>query len=350
MNENGTGGNGPKGPRVIQTAVPAEAGRGPRVFSPADQAARIEESEDVFAGIEAQLPPPAPPSRISAFATLVWSAFVGLVTLWAFDSAWNWVVALSQRTPWLGQLALGLIGVLTLGLLVFLLRELFAMLRLKKASALRERATKLLEAPETDAARSFAKDLAGFYARDAATSAGRAEISRTLEEVHDGATVLAVAERALLAPKDNAARVLIARSAERVSVVTALSPRALVDVIFVLVQSVALIRQLSTLYGGRATGFGLMRLSARVFGYLAVTGSIAMADQMASQMLGAGLAAKLSARLGEGVLNGVLCARVGIAAIDLVRPMPHRESGPIYISEVVKTSVFQSRVAENTAS
>ncbi|MCA0406338.1 MAG: TIGR01620 family protein, partial [Proteobacteria bacterium] len=326
-----------------------EASRGPRVFAPDDRAARIEDSEDVFAGIEAQLPPPAPPSRLSMFSTLVWSAFIGLVTLWAFDAAWNWVVSLSQRTPWLGQVALGLIGILVLGLLVFLLREALAMARLKKASALRERAEKLLVAPQTEAARGFAKDLASFYARDPASSAGRAEIERLLGEVHDGATVMAASERALLAPKDNAARALIARSAERVSVVTALSPRALVDVIFVLVQSVVLIRQLSTLYGGRATGLGLMRLSARVFGYLAVTGSVAMADQMASQMLGAGLAAKLSARLGEGVLNGVLCARVGIAAIDLIRPMPYRESGPIYISEVVKNTFTQSRVAENTA-
>lgn len=338
------------GPRVIRSVAPDEPTRGPRVFTPDDPAARIEETQDIFAELDVPLPGPPKPSRLSVFSALVWSAFVGLVSLWALDAAWTWVVSLSLRTPWLAQLALGLLGILILGLLVFLLREAFAMMRLKKASVLRERAGNLLETPETEAVRTFAKDMASFYGRDVTSSAGRAEITRALEEVHDGATLLAVTERALLAPKDDAARKLIARAAERVSVVTALSPRALVDVIFVLVQSVSLIRQLSTLYGGRATGLGLMRLSARVFGYLAVTGSVAMADQMASQMLGAGLAAKLSARLGEGVLNGVLCARVGIAAIDLIRPMPHRESGPIYISEVVKTSLFQSRVAENTAS
>jgi putative membrane protein len=339
-----------KRPRIItETAAPAEAGRGPRVFAPEGGTARIEHDEDVFAGIEVELPPSAPPARFKAFSTLVWSALLGLVVLYAFEAAFNWVVALSLRAPWLGQLALGLIIILALGLLVFLLRELFAVLRLRKASALRLQAEALVAAPDTDKARRFASDIAGFYAQDATTARGRAEIDTLLGEVHDGATVLAVTERALLAPKDEAARRLIATASERVSVVTALSPRALVDVLFVLVQSVALIRQLSALYGGRATGLGLMRLSARVFGYLAITGSVAMADQMASQMLGAGLVAKLSARLGEGVLNGVLCARVGIAAIALIRPMPHRESGPIYISEVVKNTFTQSRVAENTA-
>ena len=40
------------------------------------------------------------------------------------------------------------------------------------------------------------------------------------------------------------------------------------------------------------------------------------------QMLGHGVAAKLSARLGEGVLNGLLTARLGLAAMDVARPLP----------------------------
>ena len=35
-----------------------------------------------------------------------------------------------------------------------------------------------------------------------------------------------------------------------------------------------------------------------------------------------GIAAKLSQRLGEGVLNGLLTARLGLAAIDVTRPLP----------------------------
>ena len=131
--------------------------------------------------------------------------------------------------------------------------------------------------------------------------------------------------------------------------VTALSPRAIVDVVFVLTQSVGLIRRLSTIYGGRASGFGLMRLTARVLSHLAVTGGMAMADTFISQILGAGLAARLSAKLGEGVLNGVLTARVGIAAIDLCRPLPFVECEPVILSEVVKNTIIQDKIAENPA-
>ncbi len=34
------------------------------------------------------------------------------------------------------------------------------------------------------------------------------------------------------------------------------------------------------------------------------------------------MAAKLSARLGEGVVNGLLTARLGLAAIEVTRPLP----------------------------
>jgi len=40
------------------------------------------------------------------------------------------------------------------------------------------------------------------------------------------------------------------------------------------------------------------------------------------QVMGHGIAAKLSARLGEGVLNGLLTARLGLAAIEVARPLP----------------------------
>jgi putative membrane protein len=41
-------------------------------------------------------------------------------------------------------------------------------------------------------------------------------------------------------------------------------------------------------------------------------------------VLGHGLAARLSTRLGEGVINGLMTARIGIAAMDLCRPLPFR--------------------------
>ncbi|MEM1313077.1 MAG: YcjF family protein, partial [Pseudomonadota bacterium] len=39
-------------------------------------------------------------------------------------------------------------------------------------------------------------------------------------------------------------------------------------------------------------------------------------------MVGGGALAKLSRRFGEGLVNGALTARVGVAAIEVCRPLP----------------------------
>jgi len=65
-----------------------------------------------------------------------------------------------------------------------------------------------------------------------------------------------------------------------------------------------------------------LKLARRVVAHLAVTGTIAMGDSVIQQLIGHGLASKLSAKLGEGVVNGLMTARIGIAAMDVVRPFP----------------------------
>jgi putative membrane protein len=125
-----------------------------------------------------------------------------------------------------------------------------------------------------------------------------------------------------MAPIDAEARHLVAAAARRVSVVTAVSPRAAVDMFFVLVTALGLVRRLALLYGGRPGTLGLIKLMRHTVSHVAVTGGMAASDSLIQQVIGHGLAAKLSARLGEGVLNGLLTARLGLAAIEATRPLP----------------------------
>jgi putative membrane protein len=81
-------------------------------------------------------------------------------------------------------------------------------------------------------------------------------------------------------------------------------------------------RRLAGIYGGRPGFFGMVRLARHVVAHLTVTGGLALGDSIIQQVVGHGIAAKLSARLGEGVLNGLLTARLGLAAIEVTRPLP----------------------------
>jgi putative membrane protein len=106
------------------------------------------------------------------------------------------------------------------------------------------------------------------------------------------------------------------------------SSRPAVDVFFVLASTLVLVRRLSFLYGVRPGALGLIRLMRLVASHLAMTGGLAATDSFIQQLLGHGIAARLSARLGEGMLNGLLTARLGLAAIEVIRPMPFTSASP----------------------
>ena len=118
------------------------------------------------------------------------------------------------------------------------------------------------------------------------------------------------------------------------SLLTAVSPRAILDLIFVVGQLIRLVRRIAEIYGGRPGLFGLIKLARSIGAHLAITGGMAVGDSMLQQIVGHGIASRISARMGEGVLNGLLTTRVGISALAVCRPAPFAVAKPPGISEV----------------
>jgi putative membrane protein len=246
----------------------------------------------------------------------------------------NTITALMAQNPALGYAALVCAAIAVLALLVMLARVLRDILRERKVEALRLRATTVVAVGGTDEARSIIGELRSLYGSRPETARGRAALEEALPQLFSARDILAVAERNLMAPLDALAQAEIASAARRVSLVTAVSPRAVVDVVFVLVACARLLRAVAGIYAGRPGTLGLLRLARQVLGHLVVTGGIAAGDAVIQQVVGQGLAAKLSAKLGEGVLNGLLTARIGLAALAVCRPLPFIEAAPPTLSDV----------------
>jgi putative membrane protein len=198
-------------------------------------------------------------------------------------------------------------------------------MRLAAVEALRDRAAAVIESDDRDAGRAVVSDMLALTKRIPRLARGRARLADHRDDIIDGRDLVRLAERELLAPLDIEARRLVVSASKRVSMVTAISPRAVIDMIFVLVNALRMVRQLATLYGGRPGALGVIRLLRQVVSHLAVTGGVGVADGLIQQVVGHGLAARLSARLGEGMVNGLLTARLGLVTIDLVRPLPFLE-------------------------
>jgi putative membrane protein len=291
----------------------------------AGRAVVVVEATDAFAP-----PPPAEPSaavaapsrRLSLMTKLFWSALSGLLTMAVGLWFWRLIEDLFRTNVYVGWIGVGLLALAVVALAALLAREIGGLMRLAAVEELRQKAEAAAAADDGPAAKDIVRRLLARQTADPANATQRQRMEAMLGDIMDGRGLLNLADRTLVQPQDELARVAIAAAAKRVSMVTAISPRAIVDVLFVAAQSVMLTRRIAEIYGARPGGLGSLRLGRRILGHLAITGGVAITDSVLSQLVGHGLAARLSAKLGEGVLNGLLTARVGLAAIAACRPLP----------------------------
>ena len=73
--------------------------------------------------------------------------------------------------------------------------------------------------------------------------------------------------------------------------------------------------------------------------HLVATGAVAVGDDLIGSVAGGGILGKISRRFGEGVVNGALTARVGVAAMEVCRPLPFRGQARPSVSGLVKRAL-----------
>jgi putative membrane protein len=298
---------------------------------------RIEEVEIV------DMPPPsvvatdAPqlPAAVRALPTLErgwnWGSIliaaigglIGLATsMWLHDL----VISLMARQDWIGWATIGLIGIAVLALLMIIAKEAAGLIRLRRLGEIRHEA----DSAAAEGDKALALDVVGrlkrLYGARKDVAWGLKRLEEHEGEIMDAAELLRLSERTLVAPLDPVARSIVAASAKRVSVVTAVSPGAVIDMLFVGAENLRMLRRLATLYGARPGTLSLLKLARMVLTHIVLTGGVALGDDVIQQLVGHGLTAKLSARLGEGLFNGALTTRIGLAAIDFCRPLPYVEA------------------------
>ena len=263
-----------------------------------------------------------PARRGFRWGALFWSGLAGLTLLGVGLGVTHLIEDLFARSESLGIVGIFFTFAAAFALGVITLRELLALVRLATIEKLHARAAAVLHSDDRDESRAIVKDLLKIAHQNPRLARARSTLAGHSGDIIDGADMIKLAERELMTPLDVEARRLVSSAAQRVSIVTAVSPRAAIDMVFVFVAALRLIRQLARLYGGRPGALGMIRLLRHVIAHLAITGGMAASDSLVQQMLGHGIAAKLSERLGEGMLNGLLTARLGLAAIDVTRPLP----------------------------
>lgn len=239
-------------------------------------------------------------------------------------AAWGWDLVLSMlgRDTILGYAIMGLLAAFLLVLLLIALKEFAGFARLRRLDGLRAAAETAMASDDIATARKVAVDCDRLYAGREDMAWARQNFAETRDDAVDAEGLLIRVEQNLLAPLDKAVGQEIEAAARQVAAITALVPLALVDLLTALAANLRMIRRIAELYGGRTGKFSNWRLTRAVLTHLVATGAVAVGDDLIGSVAGGSVLSKFSRRFGEGIINGALTARVGVAAMEVCRPMP----------------------------
>ncbi|ALG89690.1 MULTISPECIES: YcjF family protein [Actibacterium] len=277
--------------------------------------------------------------RRSRLGRFFWGALVALIGFVASVMAWDFITGLLSRNTVVGTVALGLVVLVLVACVLVALREVAAFARLRRVDSLHHAAEAALVADDLAAARVVTGRLEQLYHGREDLAWGRQRFDERKGEMLDTDGLLALAELELLAPLDAAAAREIEAAARQVAAVTALVPLALADLIAALTSNLRMIRRIAEIYGGRAGVLGSWRLTQVVMTHLVATGAVAVGDDMLGSFAGGGVLSKVSRRFGEGVVNGALTARVGVAAMEVCRPLPFVRKKRPSVTALVKRAL-----------
>lgn len=271
----------------------------------------------------------------SPLARWFWRLALAVVLFVAGVAAWDFVTGLVARSPVLAAAALAIFGLFLAVCLAIVVKELGALARLMRMDRFQSQATAVRATDNLEDARKLARDLMRFYKGRRDVSWGMARLEDTVSGSFDADTVLLAVEDQLLAPLDARATREVEAAARQVATVTALVPLAFADVIAALAANLRMIRRLAQIYGGRSGTLGSWRLTRAVIAHLVATGAVAVGDDLLGSLGGGHLIGKISRRFGEGLVNGALTARVGVAAMEVCRPLPFSPARRPRVSSLV---------------
>ncbi len=244
------------------------------------------------------------------------------------------------RQDWIGWVSFFLLAVVAVSGLALLAREIVGFIRLARLERTRADAERALRERDRALEREALRRITAPFAGRTDLRWPLARLAEERREVRDPGDLLRLADRTLLAHLDSEARRLVAGACRRIATVTAISPTAALTIGWVAVENLRLLRTLAAVYGGRPGFLATAKLARMVFLHIVATGGVALTDDLVGQLLGQDLLRRLSRRLGESAFNAAMTARIGAAAIELIRPLPYLETPRIrardFIAEITR--------------
>lgn len=221
-----------------------------------------------------------------------------------------------------GLLLTGALALLSAALLGVLFFELQGLARLRSVTRVRAQVEAALA---NERSRDMDRALSALTAMHSAREPLAWTLSRFRDAVADTPDArdrLALYERMVLAPLDQAALAEVRRMARRSALLTAASPNMLLDAAITLWLNISVVRRVAAVHGLRPGFAGSLALLQRTATALAAAIGMEAAHDIVPEALAGGILRTFARRAGEGAVNGLLTIRIGLATLEATRPMP----------------------------
>lgn len=230
------------------------------------------------------------------------------------------IIAMVEKVDWLAGVWLTIFSALGVLVLRQILVEYRGLKQLKRQGDIRSQSEQMANTSVIGLAEQHCLKIANSLPNDYQNLV--ATWRNSFDSHHSDSEVLRLFEHQVLAPIDKLAIKQVSKNASAASVMIAVSPFALLDMLIVLWRNIRMMNQVSEIYGLHLGYWGRVKLIRKIFHTMLYAGAAEILSDAGNYALSAGITGKLSTRVAQGMGAGVLTARIGLKAINESRPLP----------------------------
>ncbi|MEZ9710253.1 YcjF family protein [Vibrio breoganii] len=215
-----------------------------------------------------------------------------------------------------------------------LLRELLKIRRLRHQGDVQMKAQQLYDNNDYGNAGPFCDSLSKTMTASGVENVGLSKWSQHKSDNHSDRDMLDLYQGYVLSPVDQKINKAIAKYSSEAAVMVAVSPLAAADMLLVAWRNISLINRIAKEYGVELGYWSRIQLLRLTLINMAAAGGTELAMDAGMDLLSMDLTAKLSTRAAQGVGVGLLTARLGIKAAQLMRPIPFSDDNRLRLRDV----------------
>lgn len=272
-------------------------------------------------------------------------SLLAVLVVWLGYDWWQLMQQLLANNP----LFAGVFAILVVILLALSAKQLWLGWRsrqqLRRVDFLRDAAEQMRHEQSRGRADDWLKQLEKLYA-DTQHATTLATITAQLPDyLHDGEVVQHIDEQ-FFSKLDQQALQLIQRDSVHSAVLVAVSQLAIVDTLWVIWKTLKMVNQIHLHYGVRLGPVAQWRLNLRVCKVALLSYSTQAGLTLMAEKTSLGLSGKIAGSVAQGVGVGIYQARIGISAMQQIRPVTFAEGAlpkNRFLSNIAKSCLARLR-------